>query len=474
MGTSSVSSLANSVLNATAPQSTTTGSSTFSSDLQSAVTRALQIAALPSQLVQSDLNTVSGESQELTQLSSLFSGLQSSVQSLSSAASGGAQSASVSNQSVVSATLTGAALPGTYSINVIDPGSESSAISVAPQPPVTDPSGQNISQSNSFTLTVNGTTYAIVPPAGTLNSLAEAINDSGAPVQAVIINIGTPSSPNYSLVLQATSLGSSSIQLTDSNNNALLNPLNTGSDASYQVNGQPPLVNGQGGISSTSSTVTIAPGLNVNLQAAGTTNVTVAASVSNLSSALSNVVNAYNSALAEVQKNQGQSGGALTGNGVILTMQQVLQQIGAYQNSGGGSITNLTQLGVTFTQQGTLTFDPTALNGLSQTQIQDAVTFLGSTTTGGFLQFANNSLNSLTDPTSGAIALQSTAYQTETTNDQNKLNTDNAQLTQLQSNLNAQMAQANALIAQLQNENTLLQGLFQAATSSNQNAGTVG
>jgi len=470
MSTSSVSSLTNSILNATNPQSTTTGSSTFSTDLQSAVTRALQIAALPSQLVQADINTISGESQELTQLGSLFSGVQNSVSALSSAASGGAQSASVSDRSVLSASLTGNALPGTYSVTVLDPGSESSAISIAPQPPVTDPSGQSISQSNSFTLTVNGTIYALQPVTENLNSLAQAINNSGAPVQAVIVNLGSPSSPDYRLVLQGTALGNSTIQLTDSNNNSLLNPLNSGTDASYQVNGQPPA-----GISSTSANVTIAPGLNVDLEAAGTSSITVAASVSNLSSALSNFVSAYNSALSEVQKNQGQNGGALTGNGIVLSMQQVLEQLGAY-NSGSStsSITNLTQLGVTFTRQGTLSFDATALSGLSQTQIQDAVSFLGSTTTGGFLQFANNSLNSLTDPTNGAIALQTTAYQTQTTSDQNKLTADNAQLTQLQNNLNAQMAAANALITTLQNENTLLQGLFQADTSNNQNAGTVG
>jgi flagellar hook-associated protein 2 len=468
MSTSPVSSLTSSLLGVTNPQSTTTGSSSFSADLQSAVTRALQIAALPSQLVQADLNTVSGESQELSQLSGLFGNLQNSLQALSSAAGSGTQTASVSNQGILQANLTGSALPGTYSVTVLDPGSESSAMSVALQPPVTDPSGESISQSSSFTLTVNGTTYTIQPPSQNLNALAQSINNSGAPVQAVIVNLGTPSAPDYRLVLQATALGDTSIQLTDSNNTTLLNTLNTGSNASYQVNGQPPA-----GISTSSSTVTIAPGLNVNLEAEGTSSITVAASLNSVSNAISNFVGAYNSAASEIQKNQGQNGGALTGNGVILTMQQVLEQMGAYSNPGS-SITNLTQLGVTFTQQGTLSFDPTVVAGLSQTQIQDAVTFLGDPTTGGFLQFATNSLNSLTDPTNGAIALQNQAYTTQTNNDQQKLNTAQDQLTQLQNNLNAQMAQANALIATLQTENTFLQGLFQADTSNNQNAGTAG
>jgi flagellar hook-associated protein 2 len=472
MSTSSVGSLSSSLPNLTVtntPQSTTTGSSSFSTDLQSSVTRALEIAALPSQLVQADLTTVTGESQELTQLSSLFGSLQSSLQSLSTVAGNGTQTASVSSQSIIQADLTGSALPGTYSVNVLDPGSESSAMSVALQPPVTDPSGQSISQSNSFTLTVNGTTYAIVPPAGTLNSLAQAINDSGAPVQAVIVNLGSPSAPDYRLVLQATVLGNGGIQLTDSNNTSLLNTLNTGSDASYQVNGQPPA-----GISSSTSTVTIAPGLNVNLEAAGSATVTVAANLGGVSNALQSFVNAYNSALSEVQKNQGQNGGALVGNGIILSMQQVLEQLGAYNSGGTGSISNLTQLGVTFTQQGTLSFDPSVIAGLSQTDIESATSFLGDPNTGGFLQFATNTLNSLTDPTSGAIALQSTAFTTQTTNDNTKLAQANDQLTQLQNNLNAQMAQANALIATLQNENTFLQGLFQASTSNNENASSVG
>ena len=470
MSTGSVSPLTSSLpnLSVTNPLSTTTGSSSFSTDLQNSVTRALEIAALPSQLVQADLNQVNSQSQELTQLSSLFSGLQNSIQSLSSATGNGAQSATSSASSIVQADLTGSALPGSYSINVLDPGSEASAMSVALQPPVTDPSGQDISQSSSFTLTVNGTTYAIEPPSSNLNSLAQSINNSGAPVQAVIINLGTPSSPDYRLVLQSTTLGNIGIQLTDSNNNALLSPLNSGSNASYTVNGQP-----SGGISTNTSTVTVAPGLNVTLEAQGSATVTVAANVGGISNVLSNFVNAYNSVVSEVQKNQGQNGGALTGNGVILTMQQVLQQLGSYSNPGS-SISNLTELGVTFTQQGTLSFDPTVFSSLSQSQVQDAISFLGDPNTGGFLQYATNSLNSLTDPTGGAIALQNQAYQTQTQNDQTKLNNYNDQLTQLQNTLNAQMAQANALIATLQQENTFLQGLFQANTSNNPNAATAG
>ena len=53
-------------------------------------------------------------------------------------------------------------------------------------------------------------------------------------------------------------------------------------------------------------------------------------------------------------------------------------------SGSGGSITSLAQLGVEFTQQGTLTFDSSALTSLSQSQISDALTFLGDPNTGRF------------------------------------------------------------------------------------------
>jgi flagellar hook-associated protein 2 len=143
----------------------------------------------------------------------------------------------------------------------------------------------------------------------------------------------------------------------------------------------------------------------------------------------------------------------------------VLNQIGTY-TGGTGSITNLTQLGVEFTQQGTLTFDPTALSGLSSSQITDALSFLGSPTS-GFIQFATNTLNGITDPTTGVIATEAQALQNQTNTDQQQINTDQDRINTLQANLQAQMAQADALIATLQQQNTFLQGLFQYSTSNN-------
>ena len=459
---SSSSSIASLAASLTAPQSNTTGSSTFASDLQASVNRALEIASLPMQALQADQSTISSKTSELSNLGGLFNSLQTSLQAIGSGTGNNALQAAVGNQSVVTASVTGSALPGTYNIEVLNAGSSSSSISNS-STPVSDPTSQNISPSSSFTLTVGTSTYTIAPSGQNLNALATAINSSGAPVQAVVINLGSPSAPNYQLSLQATGLGSVALQLNDGTNN-LLTSLHVGTDASYTVDGQPPQ-----GITTDSSSVTIAPGLNVNLEAVGSTSVTVSSSLSSVSSELSAFVTAYNTAFAEVQKNFGQNGGALVGDSTVLDMQQALTQMISYSGSAG-SITSLAQLGVEFTQQGTLTFNSSAISGLSQTQISDALTFLGDPNSGGFLQYANNTLNSITDPISGSVATETQALQTQNQNDQAKITNDQAQLTLMQTNLQAQMAQANALIASLQNQNTFLQGLFQANTSNNPNA----
>ncbi|HTW66611.1 MAG TPA: flagellar filament capping protein FliD [Bryobacteraceae bacterium] len=465
MSTSSASNLSSN-LSLFAPQTSTTGTSTFSTTLQDSVTRALEIAALPMQQLQNDQSTISNQTSELGTLSNLFGSLQTALQAISSGTGSSALTASASDSTVLSTNITGNALPGTYTVDVLNAGSTSSAESNS-STPVTDPTSQSISSSSTFTLTVGTSTYTITPAGNDLNDLAAAINSSGAAAQATVINIGTPESPNYQLSLQSTALGAVNLQLYDGTNN-LLTSTGTGTTGSYTVNGQP-----SGGITTDSSTVTIAPGLTANLLAAGTSTITVSSSLSSVSSELASFVNAYNAAYAEVEKNTGTSGGALVGDSTILAMQQGLNQMMSYIGSSG-AVTSIAQLGVEYTQQGTLTFDSSAISDLTSTQINDALTFLGNTNGGGFLANANNVLNSITDPTSGVIATETQTLQTQNQNDQTQINNDETQLTLLQTNLQNQMAQANALIASLQSQNNFLQGLFQADTSNNPNAATAG
>lgn len=462
---SSTTSLASLAQQLATPQTSATGSSTYATDLQASVSRAIEVASLPMEALQDDVSTISGETSELSTLGNLFDSLQTALQAIGSGTGSSALEATVANQSVLSASVTGSATPGTYTVDVTTAGSFSSAISSS-STAVTDPTTEDISGSSTFTLTVGSSTYNIT--ADNLDDLASAINSSGADVQAEVINEGTPESPNYQLSLQATGYGDVNLQLNDGTNN-LLTSTGTGQDAVYTVDGEP-----SGGITTDAPTVTLASGLTATLQAAGSTTVTVSSSLSAVSSELSSFVTAYNAAFNELEKNFGQNGGALVGDSSVLEMQQTMNQIIGYIGSGGGSITSLAQLGVEFTQQGTLTFDSSAISDLSQSQINDALTFLGNVSTGGYLQYANNLLNNITDPTSGVIATETQTLNNDSQNDQTQITSDQTQLTQMQTNLQNQMAQANALIATLENQTSFLEGLFQADTSNNPDASAAG
>src|ERR1035441_5309462 len=194
------------------------GSSTFSSSFQQVLTRAVQMASLPIQQLQNNVNDLTNQQTALTQLESTFQSLDVALQNIG-VASGGSISANVSDQSVVSATTTSAAQPGTYSIQVDGLGSYTTAVSQAGSTAVTDPTTQNISSASSFPLSVNGTNTTITPAATSLEGLATAINGSSAGVQATIVNLGSTTSPDYRLVVTGTSLHADSIQLTGGSTN---------------------------------------------------------------------------------------------------------------------------------------------------------------------------------------------------------------------------------------------------------------
>ena len=447
------------------PTGTLTGSSTFGPDLQNALNRALAIAALPIQQMTADQQTINNQASELSTITGLFTTLQSSLQTLASGSGSNVLAASVSDSTVVQASITGTVLQGSYTIQVLDPGSSSSALSNAGSTPVTDPSTQNISSSSSFTLTVGTNTTTITPASQSLNALAAAINSSGAGVQATVINLGSPTAPDYRLAVQNNNLGTDTVQLNDGTND-LLTTTATGTSASYTVNGQP-----SGGISTNSRTVTVAPGLDVSLEQAGTATVTVSGNTSSIANSLNSFVTSYNAVVAELGKQHGQNAGPLAGDSTVLEMENALRQLGNYSGSSG-SINSLTQLGLEFTKTGTLTFNSSTLSGLTSQQLTDAIAFLGDPNTGGYLQFATNTLNGLLDPTTGVLSNEQQALQDQSTREGQAITEAQDRLTQLQTNLTAQMAAADALITTLQNQTQFIDGLFQIPTL-NAN-GTVG
>lgn len=435
------------------------GTSRFSTDFQNIITRSVAIANLPIQQLQNGSSDLSAQSTELTTLGSQFTTLQNAVQQLQTAVSSGSLAASSSDTTVAQTQIGAGARPGTFLLLVNNIGSFTNTISNGGSTAVSDPSKQNISSASSFTLTVNGVATTITPATSSLDDLVTAINSkSGLGAEASIVNLGSSSAPDYRLSVQSTELGPDGIQLNDGSSD-LLGNLSLGSLASYQLD------NLATPITSTSRTVTVSPGVKVTLVAPSAahlpTSITVAPDTSAIQSALTQFVSSYNGTATELTKNTGSAGGALQGDSITYQLSAALQSLGSYR-SGASGISGLTDLGITFNQSGQLEFDSSVFSSATSGQIQSLSTFLGTSTTGGFLQYATNALTAITDPTSGIIPTDKLSLQKQISATNSLILADQAKVNTLQTNLQNQIAASDALVASLEQNYNLIQGLFAA------------
>lgn len=338
-------------------------------------------------------------------------------------------------------------------LNGAEPLAESSVSNYA------DATTSTVSANGNLNLVVNGNKTQITLGAGdnNLNGLVDAINNSGAGVTASISDSGSGSKP-YSMVLTANNLGATSMELNDvpaggsatnllgtTNNNA-----NQGSAASFELNGIPV-------VSPTNTVTDVIPGLTFSLlqtTTGSTTNdgsvtLSLASDTTSLSSALSDLATNYNAVLTQLAAQTGLNSGLLDGDNSILSTASDLQQLANYQAPGGNN-TSLATLGITFDDTGQMSFDPTALSGLSSSQLTSAFAYLGSSTT-GFGAIANQ-LTQLTDPVSGTLTAEETGLNNENTDLSNHITTLNDQLTTMQNALTTQLEAADAACAELESQ----------------------
>jgi flagellar hook-associated protein 2 len=440
------------------------GSSTYAGDLQQTITHAVDIASIPLTQLNANVTALQGQSTEIGYLQNGFNFLQNAINSLTSGVNGGGLSASVSDNTIATANLNSSAAvtPGVYTLNLISAGSPTTSISNTGLPTVADPASTSISTAASYTLSVNGSNFTVTPTSDSLNALAQAINTSGAGVSATVINLGSPSAPSYTLSLQSAALGNIPIQLNDGTQD-LLTTLSTGTQAQYQVNGQPSTP-----ISSSSSTVTLAPGLTANLLGAGQTTMTVSEDSSAATTAISSFVTAYNATVDELATNRGTAGGPLTGQSIVFSLGQTLRDLTGY-TGGSGAVTSLADLGLTFDGTGHLAFDQSQFASVASANPGDLASFLGTGKGTGFLASASGIIDGITNATNGLFQAQQATIQNRISADNREISDTQARITTMQNQLTAQMSAADALLSTLQSQATFMTQLFQAQNAIAQN-----
>jgi flagellar hook-associated protein 2 len=428
----------------------------YATDFQAILNKAVQTAEVPLTQLQTQDTAVLGQKTALGSLQSSVAALTSSLTALGTDGSTGALSATSSNDAVVTATATGATTPANYTINSVT--SVASAASETSLTGYTDaattPITTGTANPGAMQLMVGTKPYNFTLTSNNLNTMVSQINGLGAGVTASVL---TTSNGDF-LSLTANATGATTLQLNDlsaGGSTNIITAADQGTDAKFQLNGIP--------IDQSSNTVNnVIPGLTLTIAGKSTsaTTLTLASNSSQLSNDLQSFVTNYNAVATAVQAQTGTSGGALVGDATIVQLQQTMQQMLSHFSSSTGSVGSLSDLGVTFGGiNGQLSYDPTVVEGMSSSQLTDALNFVGSTTSGlgGFSQNFDQFSNSVTGLIQTEIASDTTSdakFQTQIETTTNQINT-------MQQNLAKQIEASDALESAYESQQTELTASLQ-------------
>jgi flagellar hook-associated protein 2 len=431
------------------------GGSSFAFDFQQVIDRAVAIAALPLTQLRAQRSALTTQSTALETIGTGFADLQSAINAVNSAATSESHFATVGDETIARVSLSGSVLAADYSLEVTDLGARTLTLGLDGLPTVTDPFTESISASAAFTLTVDTVDYAVTPASGSLFDLASAINASGAGVQATVVNIGGSAGADYRLSIQSEKYAAVTIQLNDGSQD-LLDTLATGSAVVYNVNGVP-----VGGISADSRSVTLSPGVTVDLLKTGTTSISVSKTSSSVADALDGFVTAFNANLNALDLHRGTSGGVLSGQVILSTLARSMSQIVGH-TAGSGNIRSLADLGLRLDDQGRLSLDRTAL---AAKPVDDVLAFLGNATS-GFLKAAGDGMNLIQDSNDGLLALEQASFARQLQRQNLLIASNEDRIETMRQNLTARMAAADSVIAVLEQQAAGIQTLFESFRAS--------
>jgi flagellar hook-associated protein 2 len=277
--------------------------------------------------------------------------------------------------------------------------------------------------------------------------------------------VGSASDPDYRLSLQSTKLGPIAMELKAGEEN-LVASQTTGSLATYKVNGVDTEAQAD------SRTVTIAPGLTLQLleqsDVGVAANITVTRQSSALAGALASFAEAYNGALQELDQHRGDAGGVLSGKQIVYGLGAVLREMGRY-SEGGGTIASLESLGLTFERTGELSFDRFALMAADFADSGRVSSFLtGPSGTGGFVKSAGDLLDNIERPVSGTLQTEIASVQREIGRTDDLIAVNEERVNDLRRTLQEQMAAADAAIARMEQQYSFLNSMFESMRTASE------
>jgi flagellar hook-associated protein 2 len=406
-------------------------------------------------------------------ISSQISSFQSSIAGLITPSTIKATTASSSNADVLSVSNDGRVLAGEYKISVTR--------LAAPEVITSDIESSEFTSTNSSlgsagSLSILGTT--ITPTTYTVAGIVEAINSANiSGVSATIINRGTSSAPDYQIRIINTSGSSAAIDYSDFADDGLEFQTTAAITASLTINGDPVEIE-----RSSNAITDLIPGLTINLLGTGNSTITVAQDASALSSKISAFVTAFNTldkSLKDISSYDAgaKKGAALYGDPTINSLRREIRNIvtGTLDDVSITSYNRLSQVGVSFKSDGTLSLDSTKLNAAISTNFNKVAGLFsgtGNSTDDSELQGFAYQLNKLLTTATGIDGLitnRKSNLQSEIRRLQARADQEQLRLADLQQMYQKQYTALDRTVASLNSMSSYLTNQFDAMSNTQKN-----
>ena len=310
-------------------------------------------------------------------------------------------------------------------------------------------------------------TITVGSSSNTLATLSAAINAAGIGVQASLIQ--DDNGTRLSLVSGTSGTAGQltvTSTLTDATTSASVGTQAglTGQDADLTVDGVS-LVTGSNTVS------TVIPG--VTLQLLSTSSAPVDVQIVNdtgdFSTAMNGFVTAYNTVVGDLTTQEGNdsSGNAepLYGSPTLSLIQEQLSE-GLLGGAPSGSVSSITQLGITVNDDGTLTYSDSDFTSEVNSNFSDVVGFLQNT--GSFGQTFSNVLDGLGNASdTGAVYLAQQQNSSEETSLKTDITNENALLATESTNLTTELNTANQELQAIPTQLSEINEMYSAVTGYN-------
>jgi flagellar hook-associated protein 2 len=302
----------------------------------------------------------------------------------------------------------------------------------------------------------------------TLDDLVNQIGQSGI-ASASVVSDGSAFNPDH-LALTATTSGQAGQFFVSESG------INLGLQTSTQAQNALLLVgSGSNAIIQTSSTNTFnnaLPGLNVQLQAAGTSSdtATVSQNTTNIATAVQSFVSDYNNFISQAQSltafnSSTDTTAALEGSPTVSAAESQLSTLITQTfGSSNSPVQSLVDLGITVNSDGSLSLNSDQLQTALQEDPASVQSFFTTATT-GFAAVAQTTLTGLTDPNTGTFALASNVLQDSINGYQSQITNLNAILVNQEQQLTQDFANLETFISQMQTQSNEISAIEPVGSS---------